>query len=108
MRRKVFGSLFVAFCVLLGYFAVHANASTTSASGWQPANGYSSGGKCYVVIGQGGFSSEVPCQDEHPVPQPVRQCAAATVISVLSAEWFGFPLIPSAGSTAAGCLANLF
>lgn len=71
-----------------------------------PANGYVANGKCYVVIGQGGFSQEVPCSSFHKLPAKVRQCVGA-VASTMGVGWiFELEKMFAAflGTTAAGCV----
>lgn len=51
-----------------------------------PANGYVSGGRCYLVIGQGGFSQQVDCSTFHKLPAKVRQCVGA-VASTMGIGW---------------------
>lgn len=72
---------------------IEATSTAHEASGGAeiPANGYVANGKCYVVIGQGGFSQEVPCSSFHLLPPKVRQCAG-TVASGALLGWLYGPL----------------
>lgn len=114
MRRKIVVSIVLGLCALLGLFAVRIDAhgkqqpQVSQASNWTPANGYRADGKCYEVIGQGGFSEQVSCSSWHPVPKQVRQCAAAVFIAGISAFFTHVPVLPAAGTTGGGCLAGLF
>lgn len=115
-RRTVWMSVFLGLCVLLGLFAVNVQTSppptpsqsVASDSGWTPANGYRVNGKCYVVIGQGGFSQQVPCSDWGPVPKKVRQCAAGVLFGAAVAWWFKQEIKPAVVAVGSGCLAGFF
>ncbi len=115
MRRpmsKILLSFFIAACVLFGMWAVNAGpASATpvaqASDDWTPSDGFRSNGKCYSNVAHVGVV-EQDCGDWQPVPEPIRQCAAATGIATLSAWFFAAPLLAAASSTAAGCLAGVF
>ena len=111
-RKQIFVSIFLGLCVLLGMAAVNIDiagaAPVTQSSGdWTPSDGWRSNGKCYHNVAHVGVVEQA-CGDWQPVPQPVRQCAAAVVIAGLSAFLTGVPVNPAMGTTAGGCLAGIF
>lgn len=115
MSKRVRTSIFLGLCALLGLFAVRynpvhvapADQGIVSANGWTPADGFRDGNKCYRNYAFSG-PHEVPCGSQHPLPAPVRQCAAAVAIAGFSAYFTGNPVVAGMSTTAAGCGAVLF
>jgi hypothetical protein len=114
-RRRVATSVFLGLCALLGFFGVRYDplhiapdrGVTVSADSWTPADGFRDGNKCYRNYAFSG-PHEVPCGNQHPLPAPVRQCAATVFIAGLSAYFTGNPVVAGMSTTAAGCGAVLF
>lgn len=115
MTKRIRASIFLGLCALLGLFAVQVDVGgpaksdtvVVEAADWTPSDGFRSGGKCYENHAFSGVA-QVPCSRWHPLPKPVRQCAAAVIIAGIGAYLTGNPVIAAGGTTAGGCLANVF
>lgn len=81
-RRKV--AVFVIAAVIVAFVGWLSTGSAKADPGI-PANGYVSHGKCYVVIGQGGFSQQVSCRDFNLAPKPVRRAVAIAAACAVAA-----------------------
>lgn len=90
-RRKIAVFVIAAiFVALVGWLST----GPAKADPGIPANGYVSHGKCYVVIGQGGFSQQVDCSSFDLAPAPARKAVAIAAACTVAAM-LGQPVMPA-------------